>query len=259
MHTFPLSTSAARVRDVVRHELKRRRLTVLRREDAAGLVRITLGGEDLAGFVSLGPEDHVKLFVPSGDGVVGRDYTPSEFRPLGASSAPELDIDLVVHESDAAAPASDWAATAQPGDEVEIGGPRGSRLAPTGFRNVLLVADPTGLPALRRWVRALAGETPVHAVLFGGADAAYLDDAELATATPQALKAHHDLLDVVRAQDVDRDTFVWAAGEAGALVPVRRHLKEIGLDRANRSLHGYWKRGDAGFDHHAPLDPADPD
>lgn len=260
MHTFPLSTSAPRARDAVRHETRRRTLAVLRRQEVpGGLVRLTLGGGDLAGFTSLGPEDHVKLFVAGPDGsVVGRDYTPSEFRPLGSTSGPELDLDVVVHVG-AAGPASDWAAGAAVGDEVQIGGPRGSKLAPTGFRNALLIADPTGLPALRRWVRAFAGATPVHALLFGGAAAAYLDEAELTAATPQVLDAQHDLLEVVQAQDVDADTFVWAAGEASAIVPVRRHLKELGLEKANRSLHGYWKRGDAGFDHHAPLDPSDPD
>ncbi len=65
---------------------------------------------------------------------------------------------------------------------------------------------------------------------------------------------------MLRAQDVDADTFVWAAGEATALIPVRRWLKaEAGLPKENLSLHGYWKRGEAGLDHHAPLDPADPD
>ena len=60
--------------------------------------------------------------------------------------------------------------------------------------------------------------------------------------------------------DIDTDTFVWAAGEADALVPVRRWLKhELGLPPENRVLQGYWRRGDDRFDHHAPLDPADPD
>ena len=86
MRTFPLS-STARTREVVRHELRRRRATVVGRVELPGsLVRITLGGEELDGFTSLGPEDHVKLLFPSADGVVGRDYTPSEFRALGASS-----------------------------------------------------------------------------------------------------------------------------------------------------------------------------
>jgi NADPH-dependent ferric siderophore reductase len=257
MRTFPLS-SAPRVRDAVRHELRRRHVSVVARQELpASLVRITLGGDELEGFASLGPEDHVKLFFEGPDGVVGRDYTPSEFRPVGASSGPELDIDFVVHGTDG--PATAWASAAEAGAELEIGGPRGSRLAPVGYRNALLIADPAGLPALRRWIRAFAGEPPTHVVLFGGADRAYLDELEAAAAIVQVLEARHDLLQTVQAQDVDEDTFVWAAGEASTLVPVRRHLKSLGLPKANLSLHGYWKRGEAGLDHHAPLDPADPD
>lgn len=256
MSTFPLA--AGRGREAVRHELVRRTVRVLGRSELPGhLVRITLGGDDLAGFTSVGPADHVKAFFPTAAGPVGRDYTPSEFRPIGASSGPELDLDLVVHGTDG--PASAWALSAAPGDELTIGGPKGSRLAPTGYRNALLIADGSGLPALRRWVRAYAGVVPVRALLFGGAEAAgYLDDAELATATPQVVTAAHDLLTVVGSQDVDDDTFVFAAGEAGALVEVRRWLKAR-LPKENLSLHGYWKQGDPTFDHHAPLDPTDPD
>jgi NADPH-dependent ferric siderophore reductase len=256
--TFPLA--AGRGREAVRHELVRRTGTVLARTALPGdLVRITLGGPELAGFTSLGPADHVKVFLPGPDGqVVGRDYTPSEFRPIGASSGPELDLDFVVHGTDG--PASAWALGAEVGHALAFGGPRGSRLAPTGFRNALIVADPSALPAARRWIRAYAGVLPVHAVLFGGAVAeGYLDDAELAAATPQVLAADHDLVEVLATQDVDADTFVFAAGEAGALVEVRRHLRSLGLEKEQLSLHGYWRRGDAGFDHHAPLDPADPD
>lgn len=256
MSTFPLGSG--RGRDAVRHDLLRRTGTVLaRRELPGGLIRITLGGDGLAGFTSVGPADHVKLFLPTEQGPTGRDYTPSEFRPLGPSSGPELDLDFVVHGTDG--PASAWATSAAPGDELSFGGPRGSRLAPTGFRNALLIADPSALPALRRWIRAYAGVLPVHALLFGGAVAeGYLDDAETAAALPQVLDAEHDLVTVLAAQDVDADTFVWAAGDAAALIPVRRHLKPL-LPAENLSLHGYWKRGDATFDHHAPLDPDDPE
>lgn len=251
MSTFP--TAPGRGREAVRHDLVRRSAEVLERRELPGdLVRITLGGPELAGFASLGPADHVKVFFPTADGPAGRDYTPSEFRPLGRSSGPELDLDFVVHGD--GGPASAFAVAARPGDRLAFGGPRGSRIAPAGFRNALLIADGAGLPALRRWIRAYAGVLPVHALLFGGAEAiGYLDDAELASATPQVLDAAHDLVEVVASQDVDADTFVWAAGEATALTAVRRHLKPL-LPAENLSMHGYWKRGDPTFDHHAELD-----
>nr|BFE94558.1 hypothetical protein GCM10020185_50940 [Pseudomonas brassicacearum subsp. brassicacearum] len=49
----------------VTHEIKRRRLQVLRVQDLTPRMRrITVGGPELAGFVSLGTDDHVKLLFP---------------------------------------------------------------------------------------------------------------------------------------------------------------------------------------------------
>ncbi|WP_176215873.1 siderophore-interacting protein, partial [Mycobacterium avium] len=45
----------------VMHEIKRRRLEVLRVKDITPRMRrITVGGPQLAGFVSLGADDHIK-------------------------------------------------------------------------------------------------------------------------------------------------------------------------------------------------------
>ena len=67
----------------VRHELRRRALTIKQVETiAAHMIRVTFTGE-LDGFTSLGFDDHVKLFFPdrtiSDEGatsVLGRDFTP---------------------------------------------------------------------------------------------------------------------------------------------------------------------------------------
>ena len=72
----------------VRHQPRRRELDVLRVEKiAAHMIRVTLGG-DLDGFTSLGFDDHVKLFFPTGkvgaDGepeFESRDYTPRRYDP----------------------------------------------------------------------------------------------------------------------------------------------------------------------------------
>ncbi|EGH13310.1 iron utilization protein, partial [Pseudomonas savastanoi pv. glycinea str. race 4] len=49
----------------VMHEIKRRKLKVLRVTELTPLMRrITLQGPELAGFISLGTDDHVKLFFP---------------------------------------------------------------------------------------------------------------------------------------------------------------------------------------------------
>ncbi len=54
----------------VRHETRLRRVTVRAVQHLTPkMLRVTLGGDDLAGFVSLGFDDHVKVFFPpSGSG-----------------------------------------------------------------------------------------------------------------------------------------------------------------------------------------------
>ena len=36
-------------------------------------------------------------------------------------------------------------------------------------------------------------------------------------------------------------------------------LRHLGLGKEQAKVDGYWKRGVAGLDHHAPLDPENPD
>lgn len=246
-------------RQVVRHELKARTLDVVGVRAVAGpLVRVTLGGSDLDDFAAPGPGDHVKVLLPEG---VRRDYTPAAFRPDGAHG-PELDLDFVVHGDEG--PASAWASRAQPGDTLTVGGPRGSRLAPAAVGHAVLVADESALPAARRWLEAFDG-VPVTALFFVSdpASAAYLDGESTGDADI------HWFSGADREQRVDEglrgiaygdDTFVALAGEANALIPWRRYLRrELGLPTSQVVADGYWKRGEADRDHHAPLDPSDPD
>ncbi|RZJ06521.1 MAG: siderophore-interacting protein, partial [Haliea sp.] len=165
MSTSSPSATPDRTPQRVRHELRRRTLDVLRCERLTPhMVRITLGGADLAGFSSPGFDDHVKLFFP--DPVTGvltlpdmhadaprpdedaprplaRDYTPRHHD----AAAGTLAIDFALHE---AGPATQWALQAQPGQTLTMGGPRGSFILPTAFDWHLLVGDDTALPAIAR-------------------------------------------------------------------------------------------------------------
>lgn len=261
MTVLPLSPTGDRGRPAIRHDTRRRELTVLARTPLSErYVRFTLGGDALAGFASIGPDDHVKLFFPTATGQASRHYTPADFRTAGESGRPELDIEFVLHGD--SGPASAWALRAETGSTLELGGPRGSRLAPAGFADALLIADPTGLPALLRWVRTYRLRLPLRVVLFGdgAADLTALLDGPERDAGRVAIVTEAELESTVRATPITADTFVWAAGDAAALLPVRRYLKhDLALPAANRSLHGYWRRGVADFDHHAPLDATDPD
>jgi NADPH-dependent ferric siderophore reductase len=262
--------STLRPRAVVRHPLVRRALTVTATRDVSpAMRRITLTGDDLDGFVADGPEDHVKAFfpVPGTDEATARDFTPRAYRPASAERPAELDVDFVLHGE--AAPATAWATRARAGDRLVIGGPRGSRLAPEGLSSAVLMADPTSLPALMRWIEALPVEVDVTAVVAAPDDGyrSYLAEAARPVNWILVEEADDDAraagsLAVVRGIEIELDasTYVWAAGEANSLIPVRRYLRrELGLDRSRAVIDGYWLRGRPNRDHHAPLDPADPD
>jgi NADPH-dependent ferric siderophore reductase len=264
---------------VVRHELAVRTLTVSGvHQLSPGFVRITLTGEDLAGFTTLAPTDHTKLFFPDPatgaisaptlvDGrmerpqageVIVRDYTPREFRD-GVS--PELDVDFFLHGD---GPASAWATTAAAGDPLVVAGPRGSRMPPTGIARVILAADETALPALARWIETLPEEVEIvaFATVANESDAAYLEPEHVNRARLVWIDRQPDALErAFRAYGpISDDTFVWVAGEATSLIPIRRYLRrELGLPATQVKVDGYWKSGEAGRDHHAPVDPTDPE
>lgn len=197
---------------------------------------------------------------------MARDYTPLEFRADGPEG-PELDIDFYLHGRGGAlgGPAAAWAASAQPGDPIRMGGPRGSHLAPTDADDAILIGDESALPAIARWLDAFGPDVPVTG-LFSVADpgtAAYLADRE---GSGRRLSWHlgrdreERLAGILRDMPIGDGTFIFLAGEASSLVPMRRYLRrELGLPKAQVSAHGYWKRGVVALDHHAPIDPSDPD
>ncbi|NNC12734.1 siderophore-interacting protein [Planctomonas sp. JC2975] len=284
---------AARVH--IRHEMAIRRLTVSHIEQLTpSMVRVTLIGDALNDFASSGPTDHVKVFFPDpvtgvltvpelrGDGIhrptsgviISRDYTPQQFRPAPFGAA-ELDLDFVLHSPTAAhgnpkdpaggGPASAWAAAAQPGDEIAVAGPRGSREAPQDVAEAVLIADETALPSFTRWLDLLPETTRITALLDVADEEVepYLSAEQLARASVEWLYREDgpgQLEEAVRSLELGPDVYVWAAGEASALIPVRRYLKhEAELRPDQLDVQGYWKRGVVNRDHHEPIDPSDPD
>lgn len=283
-----VSSRAPRVR--VQHELKLRTSQVHAVVDlTARLRRVTVRGPELADFASAGPTDHVKLFfrdpdtglvhlpdgqgstTPAGGHPVRRDMTPRAFRPRGSSGEPEIDFDVVVHDEDGTRPGplAVWIDTVVPGDTLHMIGPRGSKLPPEGYARALLLGDETALPSLARWLEMLdpavdvtvlaeshgPGEETYLEGLRPGADVRWLHRGDAAPGTTTLLA---DAL--VARGEIDEDTFVWAGGEAGSLIPVRRFLRrELGLPASQVEVQGYWRRGVGDYDHHTPLDPSDPD
>lgn len=269
-----------------RNRFTARAATVQRVERIAPpLVRVTVSGPDLADFTSGGPADHVRVFFPdpvSGelvaptpvgpgeDGIVrpdrasiGRDFTPL---PRTVPGGVELDLDFFVHPEPG--PASGWAAAARPGDQLVVIGPRGSRQAPQDIDGLLLICDETSLPAVTRWVREIPTGTfvDVVAAVHGSGEwvAGYVGtvpgvDIRVHAVTPDP-SAATILAALQQLPPIGDGVFVWAAGDASALLAVRRHLRRsLALPAAQVQVSGYWRRGVAAWDHHAPIDPADPD
>ncbi len=240
----------------VRHELRRRALTVLRIEPLSPRMRrIVFGGPELDGFTSLGPDDHVKLFVPvEGGDTVARDYTP---RRHDAASG-ELSIEFVLHGE---GPATAWAGSARPGDTLVVGGPRSSLLAPTDPPFTLLAGDETALPAIARRLEEMEPGTPTLALI----EVADRDEERhLPSASQVAIRwlrrngvppGTPTLLGQALESAIvpSGPVQAWLAGETEVIRALRRHLvEERRIERTSIRAAGYWRRGEAGV--HATVD-----
>lgn len=264
-------------RQTVRHPLAVRPVRVEALEDVTPtLRRFTFTGDDVGTLVADGPEDHVKVFFP--DPATGELHAPTITpdgalqRPTGVSISRDYTvrdvrdgvvvIDVLLHGDDG--PASAWAGRAVRGDELVLAGPRGSVLAPDGIERLVVVADETALPAAARWVASVGPDVPVTAILDVADESVEPYGAELGHASIEWLYREDgpgQVADAVRSLgSLGADDFLFAAGEATTLVPVRRYLRhEAGARSDQLSISGYWKRGVVNLDHHEPLDPADPD
>lgn len=215
------------------------------------MLRVTLGG-DLAGFTSLGFDDHVKLFFPQApagaDGeppMASRDYTPRRYDAV----ANTLEIEFVLHD---AGPATRWATQVQPGQALRIGGPRGSFIIPTNFDWHLLIGDDTALPAIARRLEELpAGSRAVVLVEVDGPadEMAFASAADVAVTWAHRNGAEAGTTDVLaRALKTLRmptgDYYAWVACESLTAKALRAQL--IADHRANPKwmrAAGYWRRG----------------
>jgi NADPH-dependent ferric siderophore reductase len=254
----------------VRHPLKFRLLQVKQvRALTPHLIRVTFTGDDLHDFVSASFDDHMKVFFPEPgadkltlpqagpDGPVfpegkrptARDFTPRRFD----RDARELDIEFAMHD---AGPAATWAAQAQVGQYLGVGGPRGSLVIPTGFDWHLLIGDDTALPAIARRLEELPPGARVAAVIEVADPSARIEfttQAELhlawcyrSDADAQTGTRGEALLHAVRDTWLPEhgEGYVWAAGEAATMRAVRQHLcGERGVDKTRIRAASYWKQG----------------
>ncbi|QIQ05459.1 siderophore-interacting protein [Streptomyces liangshanensis] len=238
---------------------------VLRTEPITpAMVRVVLGGPDVARMATAGRDQRVKLFLPhpgqdapvmpviaedSDDwydawrsmdvavrGIM-RTYTVRELR----RAPDELMLDFALHgdpDDPAAGPAARWARTAA--------GMRVGVLAPTGEENggydfrppagtdwILLTADESAIPAVAGILEHLPPGTPARV---------WIDVHDLTDRQPLPTKAEAEITWLVRGErDGRQDTpsttdairaavlpegtpYAWIAGESATVKAVRRHL-----------------------------------
>ena len=253
----------------IRHELKFRRARVESVEQLTPVLkRIVLSGEELEGFFSPGFDDHVKVFpTPRGqplvlptvgpDGPVfaeprpvARDYTPRAFD----AASRRLTIDFAVGHG---GPATAWAEDAQVGDELGLGGPRGSFLIPTSFAEHLLVGDEAAIPAIARRLEELPAGARVIACIEV-ADAA--GELPLSSAANVEIVWVHrnggprgraEALTAAAVEAAGRidpsDAYVWVACESSAARSMRAALLAARpFNPKWMKVAGYWRLGRAG-------------
>ncbi|TXS48234.1 siderophore-interacting protein [Streptomyces sp. t39] len=261
---------AGRVPEKVGYPIRVRETEVVRTAWIGdGLLRVTLGGPGTEGFEAHAPDEHVKLVFREPDGSLrlpepngtmlkwprpaptSREYTVRRYDPV----AGEIDIDVAAHESGLA---SDWARGALPGSVVHVAGPPGGLIVPHAYDRYLLAGDITALPAIARWLEELPRDARgwVFAEVAGPGE-------EIALSAPDGFEVRwlhrgdrpagtgDELARAVTGVEIPEGerVYVWAAGEAGQIKPLRRWVRDdLGLDRADHDITGYWKRGVADFD-----------
>ena len=265
--------------NLVMHEIRPRWIDVLSAEIIAPQMRrIVFAVQDPEGFHFhlMAPDQHVKLFFPGDDGTVtmpdvgpqgmilpengprpiNRDYTVRAFD----EAAGTVTVDFVLHTHGVA---GNWAAAAEPGDRLGLLGPRGSHFYPIGYDWYLLAADETALPALARWLEELPADKPVVAFVEvsgpedevalperSGLDLRYLYRGDAAPGDSDVLGAA-----IADFEFPAGRVFAWMAGEANSLKAPRRYLRrELGLDKGQVKVDGYWRSGTVNHDHHDPGD-----
>lgn len=220
------------------------------------MLRIIFETPDFEGFISVGFDDHIRLFFPK-DGEVlpipqmgdkgtiwpeerpaGRDYTPRYFD----ATKNQMTIDFVVHDGGIA---SDWASSCDIDDVIGIGGPRGSFVMTGDADWHVLAGDETALPAIGRRIEELPKGTKILALVE------IADEAEKQSFETQADVEYRwllrsegaTLLQGLEAMNMPvGEVFVFAATEAETIVAIRELMAKRGLPEKHLKASNYWRK-----------------
>ena len=262
----------------VRLPFKTRRMRLESIEsNGSAFVTCWFSGDDLRDLQSPGAGDHIKLQVPDASGhlvvpafdeagerlanradLALRDMTPR----IVDAAAGRLRIDFVRHLGGVIGP---WLERAAVGDELAFVGPRGSRRIVEAVDEVRFVADLTALPSAERRFDELpdtvTGE--LHLVVESAADIDGISVPErirvithelgtegVAGGWPGVATALEASLASI---EPTQRILIWAAGEASGVASIRAVANAVAREGVFGAFNGYWRAGEAEYDHHAPL------
>jgi NADPH-dependent ferric siderophore reductase len=229
------------------------------------VIRIVLGGEELAGFGAGEFTDHYIKLLFAQPGVVYpepldmdevRRVMPREQWPrtrtytVRSWDPQELEVAIdVVHHGDEGL-AGPWAIGAQPGEEVLFTGPGGAYAPSAQADWHLLAGDESALPAIAVSLERLPAGAPARVfVEVAGTE----EEQKLATAGDAEIVWLHRgegavgdaLVAAVRAVEFPPGAVhAFVHGEANFVKKLRRFLRvDRGLPREQLSISGYWRLG----------------
>lgn len=178
------------------------------------------------------------------------------------AEAGTLAIDFVLHGEGAdSGIAAAWAASARPGDEIEVRGPGGAYSPDPAASHHLICGDATAIPAIASAIKALPAGAIADVVVEApdSADVDLIPNHASATITHIAPADAPDaapgdaLVEMTAAvvgklrdqPDFDPERIqVFVHGEAGAVMKrIRPLLKDAGIQVRGASISGYWRVG----------------
>lgn len=235
--------------------------------------RVTIASDDLVGFDWQGLDHWFRLFfplqpntdlqlpevkgrqwwkaylaIPEGDRPHCSNYTVTAHRNLGDIA--ELDIDVVLHwHNGQLSGVAAWATDAQPGDPVGLLDQGVLFDPPSDTDAYVLVADESGLPALRGILRDLPPDAVGTAIIEVPAEGD-VTTVEAPTGVEVQwvprdvtgdLVGRRALAALERCEVSRPNAYAFVVGESGLATQGRRALHRAGLPKSRITFSGFWK------------------
>ena len=220
------------------------RVTVVDAQSVTPLLRrVTVHAPTIAALALRPAQDVGLVFTDVGPRELRRRYTITRVDPPTLT----LTLDGVLHGD---GPGATWFASAAPGEEIDVFGPRGKIELASGEVVHLFVGDESGLPAFAELLAALpAGARAVAVIEVASAAEEQLLD----TAAQAEVRWVHrdgrpagraDLLTaaLARVEPLTQPVQAYVLGESRAVVALGPALSALGVSRAQTFVKGYWNR-----------------